>query len=76
LKRGHTRLPRYVRGKQGVIMRCHGVHDVEDYEPGDPLPPPQPVYSVRFDMQELWGESAEPGEQLYVDLWESHLEPA
>ena len=75
--RGHTRLPRYVRGKQGVVSRYHGVHDFPDHEHSDdPIPPPQPVYSVRFDMQELWGESAEPGEQLYIDIWESHLEPA
>ena len=31
---------------------------------------------VQFTMQELWGESAEPGELLYIDLWDSHLEPA
>jgi nitrile hydratase len=75
--RGHTRMPRYVRGKRGVICRCYGVHDVLDHEaPDDPIPPPQPVYSVRFDMEELWGDSAEPGEYLYIDLWESHLQPA
>jgi hypothetical protein len=34
------------------------------------------VYSVQFDMRELWGETAEPGEYLYIDLWETHLEPA
>jgi nitrile hydratase len=69
-------MPRYVRGKQGVIRICYGVHDLLDHEPGDPLWPPQPVYSVRFEMQELWGDSAEPGEYLYIDLWESHLLPA
>lgn len=74
--RGHTRMPRYVRGKVGVVSRYYGFQDVLDFEPGDPLFPPQPVYSVRFDMQELWGEHAEPGEYLYIDLWESHLDPA
>ena len=38
--------------------------------------PPQPVYSVRFDGRELWGESAEPGHTVAIDLWESYLEPA
>jgi nitrile hydratase len=74
--RGHTRMPRYVRGKQGEIARCYGARNVLDFEPGDPIFPLQPVYSVRFAMQELWGESAENGEYLYVDLWEKHLEPA
>lgn len=75
--KGHTRMPRYVRGKRGVINQFYGVHNVLDHEhPDDPIPPPQPVYSVRFEMQELWGESAEPDEYLYIDLWDSHLEPA
>jgi hypothetical protein len=26
-------------------------------------------------MQELWGPSGEPGEYLYIDISESHLEP-
>ncbi|MEE9286129.1 MAG: nitrile hydratase subunit beta, partial [Dehalococcoidia bacterium] len=30
---GHTRLPRYTRGKQGVIDRVHGVHDFQDTVP-------------------------------------------
>jgi nitrile hydratase len=37
---------------------------------------PQAVYSVRFDGRELWGESAEPRASLYIDLWESYLDPA
>jgi nitrile hydratase subunit beta len=73
---GHTRLPRYVRGRWGVVLRCHGVHDVPDHERNDdPIPPPQPVYRVQFTMAELWGPGAEPG-ALGIDIWESHLEPA
>ena len=30
----------------------------------------------RFDGGELWGESTEPKESLYLDLWESYLLPA
>jgi nitrile hydratase len=74
---GHTRLPRYVRGRSGTIHRYYGVHDFPDHEHADdPVPPPQPMYNVRFAMQELWGASAEPGEYLYVDISESHLEAA
>jgi nitrile hydratase len=36
---------------------------------------PQPLYSVRFDGRELWGESAEENERVHLDLWESYLEP-
>ena len=70
---GHTRLPRYVRGKQGVISRIHGVHDIHDTQPNDQNVSPQPVYNVRFDGRELWGESAEPHQGLHLDMWESYL---
>ena len=37
---------------------------------------PQPMYTVCFDGNELWGPSTEPRERVYIDLWESYLEPA
>src|SRR5262245_42155253 len=52
---GHTRLPRYARGKHGVIARCHGVHVFPDTNAHDRGEHPQPLYSVRFDARELWG---------------------
>src|SRR5262245_9090598 len=58
--RGHTRLPRYVRGRVGVIERvCEpcSFPDTNAHYLGED---PQHVYAVRFDAQELWGESAEP----------------
>ena len=74
--RGHTRLPRYIRGKTGVIARFHGVHDFHDVLPQGTAAQPQPVYNLRFQASELWGDSAEPNESLHIDLWESYLEPA
>jgi nitrile hydratase subunit beta len=73
---GHTRLPRYARGKRGVIdtrRGCHVFPDTSAHGLGDQ---PQHVYSVRFDSRELWGEVAEPGQSVYLDLWESYLQPA
>ena len=57
--RGHTRLPRYARGKRGVIHRCHGIHVFPDTHAHGQGEQPQPLYSVRFDARELWGEAAE-----------------
>jgi nitrile hydratase len=37
---------------------------------------PQHLYSVRFDGEELWGAAAEPRAAVYLDLWESYLDPA
>jgi len=73
---GHTRLPRYARGKPGVIHRLHGVHVFPDANAHVLGGRPQPLYSVRFDARALWGESAEPNHQVHLDLWESYLRPA
>ena len=72
---GHTRLPRYARGKRGVIDRCHGVHVFPDTNAHGQGEQPQPLYSVRFDARELWGESAEANQSVYIDLWERYLLP-
>ena len=72
---GHTRLPRYARGKRGVVARLHGVHVFPDTNAHDRGEHPQPLYSVSFDARELWGESAEPNQRVHIDLWESYLEP-
>lgn len=72
---GHTRLPRYARGKRGVIQIYHGVHTLPDTNAHGLGPNPQPLYGVRFEGEELWGPSAEPGSAVYLDLWESYLEP-
>jgi nitrile hydratase len=73
---GHTRLPRYARGKQGVIHRIHGPHVFADTNADGRGQHPQVVYNVRFDGQELWGASAESGTTVSLDLWESYLAPA
>ncbi len=73
--KGHTRLPRYVRGKQGVIHRVHGVYAFADTNAHGLGPHPQPVYSVRFAARDLWGQAAPSNDSVYIDLWESYLEP-
>ena len=72
---GHTRLPRYVRGKRGVISRVYGGRDFQDTVPEGTTAEPQPLYSVSFDARELWGDSAEVNQTLYIDMWESYLNP-
>jgi nitrile hydratase len=71
----HTRLPRYARGRRGVIHLCHGIHVFPDTNAHGRGEQPQPLYSVRFDARELWGESAEPNQVVHIDLWESYLLP-
>lgn len=73
---GHTRLPRYVRGKLGVIDRVHGVFVFPDTNAHFQGESPQHVYSVRFEARELWGEAPSPGGAVYVDLWDEYLDAA
>ena len=74
--RGHTRLPRYARGKRGMIHLIHGPQTFPDTNAHGLGEQPQMLYNVRFEGRELWGESSEPREAVYLDLWESYLEPA
>jgi nitrile hydratase len=72
---GHTRLPRYARGKQGVIDRVHGVFVFPDTNALFQGESPQHLYSVRFTARELWGEAASGSQDsVYIDLWERYLE--
>ena len=73
---GHTRLPRYIRGKRGAIEKVHGSFNLPDTYAHGLGKNPQPVYTVRFDAREIWGEQAAVHDTIYVDLWESYLEPA
>ena len=72
----HTRLPRYARGKRGVVDRDYGVFIFPDAHAMGLGKKPQHLYSVRFAARELWGPDASPGDAVYVDLWDDHLDPA
>jgi nitrile hydratase subunit beta len=73
---GHTRLPRYARGKAGTIHLDHGVFLFPDTNALFLGEKPQHVYSVRFAARELWGEQAAPQDSVYIDMWDDYLEPA
>jgi nitrile hydratase len=73
---GHTRLPRYARGKRGVVERVHGAHVFPDANAAGKGEDPQWLYTVRFAGPELWGGGADPTLSVSIDAWESYLEPA
>jgi nitrile hydratase len=72
---GHTRLPRYARGRRGRIAVHHGAFDLADTLALGPCECPEHLYAVRFEASELWGGSAEGNGSVFVDLWESYLDP-
>jgi nitrile hydratase subunit beta len=71
---GHTRLPRYVRGKIGMVDRVHGVFVFPDTNAHFLGERPQHVYAVRFEARELWGGDSAARDAVYVDLWEDYLD--
>jgi nitrile hydratase subunit beta len=73
---GHTRLPRYVRGRAGVVHRHHGPQVYPDTPAADGPSSPQALYTVRFTARELWGPDASERDSVLVDLWEPYLERA
>jgi len=73
---GHTRLPRYARGKLGTVYLDHGVFVFPDTNAHFLGEKPQHVYSVRFAARELWGDQAAQQDSVYLDMWDDYLDPA
>jgi nitrile hydratase len=73
---GHTRLPRYLRGKTGTVSAFRGNHVFPDTLAHDRGEQPHPLYTVRFEADALWGDNVTRRDCVHVDLWESYLEPA
>jgi nitrile hydratase len=69
----HTRLPRYARGKVGTVELVHGPYLLPDRSAHGLPAVWQPVYTVRFAARELWGDDAEGGDSVSLDLWEEYL---
>ena len=72
----HTRLPRYARGRQGIVEAIRGCHVFPDASAHDHGPDPRWVYNVRFTARELWGEDADPKASVTIDAFEPYLEAA
>jgi nitrile hydratase len=72
----HTRLPRYVRGRVGIVERVLGCHVFPDSNATGAGENPQWLYTVVFKGSELWGPDGDPTTTVSVDAWEPYLEPA
>lgn len=74
--KGHTRLPRYARGKTGTIEMLHGAHVFPDTSAHGQGEQPDWLYTVAFEARELWGRDADGNSVVSIDAWEGYLEPA
>jgi nitrile hydratase len=73
---GHTRLPRYARGKVGVVEVVRGCHVYPDTAATGQGDNPQWLYTVLFDGRELWGENSDPTLKVSIEAFEPYLELA
>ena len=69
---GHTRLPRYARGKPGKIEAVVGAFVLADSNAAG-KPRQETVYRVAFAARDLWGDEATKGDSVVLDLWESYF---
>jgi nitrile hydratase beta subunit len=73
---GHTRQPGYVTGKPGVVTTHHGTTLFPDAHSVGRRARPVHLYTVAFEGRDLWGEGAETGTEVRIDLYEPYLEAA
>jgi nitrile hydratase subunit beta len=72
----HTRLPRYARGKLGLVEAVRGCHVYPDSAALGAGDNPQWLYTVVFTAPELWGEAADPTVKVSIEAFEPYLLPA
>jgi nitrile hydratase len=70
---GHTRLPRYARGRTGEITLYHGANVFADSS-ANGKEDPQHLYTVRFSARELWGHQGDPRDSVTLDLYEPYFQ--
>ena len=71
---GHTRVPRYVRGKRGRVLHIAPKFSFPDGAAHGMPPHREHTYHVVFSASELW-PGAGSQDSVVVDLWDSYLEP-
>lgn len=71
--KGHTRLPRYARGKHGIVKTVNGPFLLPDVNAHRSDASWEPCYAVEFTAVELWGPQCNPRDLVCVDVWQSHL---
>lgn len=72
-RRGHNRLPRYLRAKPGTVVRTVGAFALPDENVGDAKTGRRcMLYTVAFAARDLFGDVADDA-TIYADLFEPYL---
>ncbi len=69
---GHTRVPQYLRGRVGRIVSFHGAHGVPDDNVKN-IKTYEPLYTVSFQLSELFEEQAGSSDEVNAEIWERFL---
>lgn len=72
---GHTRLPDYIKGHEGLVVAHHGAQVFADTMARGDGEFPQHLYTVRFEATELWGSTARGRDTVSINLWEYYVDP-
>lgn len=77
-KPGHVRIPRYVRGRCGVVEQyCGSFLNPEELAVGRTDGEIVPLYRVRFEQAQLWsGYVGRADDALHLEVYEHWLAPA
>ncbi|MSQ57854.1 MAG: nitrile hydratase subunit beta [Limnohabitans sp.] len=70
---GHVRMPGYIRGKVGVIVKQSPAYPFPDAHAHGIHADDEPTYDVQFRSKELWPDSADDA-LVHVGVFESYLE--
>lgn len=72
---GHTRLARYIRGKQAVVVAHRGSFIYPDSAGNGLGDAPEHVYTIKFTSEELWGKGfGDPNASVCFDVWDPYVE--
>lgn len=69
----HTRLPGYLRNKKGVVDTVYDGTYTYFCKTADGLGDPMPVYCIKFEPTEIWGEMSEGNAAVYADIFETYI---
>jgi nitrile hydratase subunit beta len=70
---GHVRMPGYIRGKIGVVVRVTPSYPFPDAAGHGMQAPPEPTYDVRFRSRDLWADACDDALN-HVGVFQSYLE--
>lgn len=70
----HCKLPGYLRTQKGIVEVVYDGAYNYYFSTGDGVGDPMPIYNVKFDSHDIWGNLSEPKTWIYVQIFEAYLE--